>query len=752
MTVMSQMVSRVLCALGVSVLLLFATGHASHKANAQTANSERIPVTERELAKISDAELRALVLKRLAGSEQNTGGTFNPAHTAFALQAALEKARARLGTILATYTELPSAFASAWDALTKDRANDGFLTFLMLFGLSIAAGVIAEVLTRRSFAVPQREDSHADMSLSRKLGAFAQTLGGRGRDLFVFTAIATVTYLVVAGPDQRDRVTFAFYLAAIVVIRFVTGLLSSYFAVDRPERRIPNVSTSEARAIMISFSFAVTLGAFGFFTCALFATLGVHGDVHFLLLMIVGSVLTTGLAASFILNRGALSADLLLTPTSQGTSRSVRSRLAPAYPWLLAIGTTLLWISVVMSGLLGMNPLFGAGLITVAIGLLWPSLDAALEREVQRCQSDGDPVTPAVARAVRLLAAVAVLAILLIVWRVNVTGAAGSVGIGAAIAKALFEAGVVTLLSYAAWQALTIWIDRRIAEEKANAGDQLDITEMEIGGTGLSRMATLLPLFKRTGQATIAIIAFMLVLSAFGVSIGPVLAGAGVVGLAIGFGSQTLVRDIVSGAFFLIDDAFRLGEYIDLGKVKGSVEKISIRSLQLRHHRGALNTIPFGEISTVTNYSRDWVIMKLQFRVPFNTDIEKVRKLLKKVGQQLLEVEDIADGFLQPLKSQGVIDVDDYGLILRMKFMSKPGRQFVIRRYAYAAVQKAFAENGIQFSRPEVKVAVDPVGTGGPDAEHDDAVGPPPSASAAGAAAISAAKTRQAGQTPEEVT
>jgi len=200
-------------------------------------------------------------------------------------------------------------------------------------------------------------------------------------------------------------------------------------------------------------------------------------------------------------------------------------------------------------------------------------------------------------------------------------------------------------------------------------------------------------------------IVLMMVLSALGVNIAPILAGAGVLGLAIGFGSQTLVRDIVSGGFFLVDDAFRLGEYVDVGDVKGTVEKIQMRSLRLRHHRGAVHTIPFGEITHLTNYSRDWAIMKLKFRIPFDSDIEKVRKVLKKVGQKLLEHPDVGEDFIQPFKSQGVLEVDDYGLVIRAKFMCKPGAQFLIRRHAYVAVQQAFLDNGIEFAKPEIRVA-----------------------------------------------
>jgi moderate conductance mechanosensitive channel len=143
----------------------------------------------------------------------------------------------------------------------------------------------------------------------------------------------------------------------------------------------------------------------------------------------------------------------------------------------------------------------------------------------------------------------------------------------------------------------------------------------------------------------------MIALAELGVDIGPLFAGAGVLGLAIGFGAQSLTRDNFSGAFFLMDDAFRIAEYIDLGSVKGTVEKISLRSMQLRHHRGALHTISFGEIKHQTNYSRDWVMMKLPLRVNYDTDVEKVRKLAKTLGKDLMSHPEVDHIFIQPLKS-----------------------------------------------------------------------------------------------------
>lgn len=198
----------------------------------------------------------------------------------------------------------------------------------------------------------------------------------------------------------------------------------------------------------------------------------------------------------------------------------------------------------------------------------------------------------------------------------------------------------------------------------------------------------------------------LIVLSSIGIEIGPLLAGAGVIGLAVGFGSQTLVKDIVSGVFFLIDDAFRIGDYIDTGSLKGVVEHISIRSLRLRHHRGMVHTIPFGGIKHVTNWTRDWVIMKLGFRVPFDTDVDQVRKIVKKINQRISADPEMGSKLLDKIKSQGVKEYDDSAMVMRIKFKTKPGEQFSIRKEVYKQLHERFAKARIEFATRKVMVQI----------------------------------------------
>jgi len=276
------------------------------------------------------------------------------------------------------------------------------------------------------------------------------------------------------------------------------------------------------------------------------------------------------------------------------------------------------------------------------------------------------------------------------------------VSISERVADALFDIIITIILAWAVWGFVKTAISNYAPQEGIDAEKMI---EGEVGGTGLSRAQTLLPLFRKFILITLIVIVTLVVLSSLGVSIGPLIAGAGVVGIAIGFGAQTLVKDIISGAFFLADDAFRVGEYIDVGVAMGMVERISVRSFRLRHHNGPINTIPFGEVQKVTNYSRDWVIMKLEMRVPSDTDMEKLRKIVKKVGQSMMEEPEFRENMLQPVKSQGVYRMDDDGaFIIRVKFMSKPGEQFVMRREVFRRIQEAFAENGIHFAPKRVMV------------------------------------------------
>ena len=270
--------------------------------------------------------------------------------------------------------------------------------------------------------------------------------------------------------------------------------------------------------------------------------------------------------------------------------------------------------------------------------------------------------------------------------------------VGTRISRAVLGVVVVVLVADFLWHVIAALIDRKLA--KTLGSDTTDASGHS------ARLQTLLPILKNLSLAVLAVVTAMMLLAAIGVEIGPLIASAGVVGVAIGFGAQTLVKDIISGIFYLIDDAFRIGEYIQSGTYKGTVESFSLRSVKLRHQRGALYTVPFGILGAVQNQSRDWVVDKISINVPYETDLDRVRKIVKRIGETLAEDPELGPEILKPIKLQGVAQFGDYAVQLQTKMMTKPGDvQFAARRRALMMIKSEFQANGIGFALPMVHVS-----------------------------------------------
>ena len=216
--------------------------------------------------------------------------------------------------------------------------------------------------------------------------------------------------------------------------------------------------------------------------------------------------------------------------------------------------------------------------------------------------------------------------------------------------------------------------------------------EREEGGAE-SRARTVQPLLRSVGKLVIGAVALMGALSALGVNIAPLIASAGVVGIAVGFGAQTLVKDLFSGACYLIEDVFRIGDYIEAGTAKGTVEKITFRTVALRHQNGPLHYVPYGSLGSVRNNNRDWVIDKFEIPLPMTVDSERVRRLVKKIGIEMLEDPELAKIIDVPLKAK-LYRIDPGVKVFRCKVQTPPGKQFEVRSEAYRRIEAALDRLG----------------------------------------------------------
>jgi small-conductance mechanosensitive channel len=371
----------------------------------------------------------------------------------------------------------------------------------------------------------------------------------------------------------------------------------------------------------------------------------------------------------------------------------------------LSIGIVVMWVCwVAAPGVTSVLPGFWLVLVLIVLPPAISGSRRAVEHVLRTPGSSQTAGPPSVIEAtlehgIRALLIIGGAALLGWAWDVDLVHLAGQDTAFARIVHGVLTTVVILLVADVLWHAAKAAIDSKLAHTAELVQPNSEEARRR------ARLRTLLPIFRNVLFVLVIAVAVMMTLAELGVEIGPLIAGASVVGVAIGFGAQTFVRDVIAGMFYLLDDAFRVGEYIQSGNYKGTVEGFSIRSVRLRHHRGPVYTVPFSLLGAIQNQSRDWVIDKIGVGVTYDSDLEKARKLIKQIGLDLQKDPEFAPLILEPLKMQGVEQLGDFAVQIRAKMMTVPGEQFVIRRKAYAMIKKAFDENGIKFAFPTVKVA-----------------------------------------------
>ena len=474
-----------------------------------------------------------------------------------------------------------------------------------------------------------------------------------------------------------------------MLFRSLRVLLAPSKAASQPGFRVVPVGDRAATHWASRLGYFVGWFAFGWVTVRLLGTLGLPPASRLLVAYALGVVLLV-IAIEGLWRRPV---DEPAEGHRPRIGRTVRNWLWTAYftgLWALwVIGAMkLFWIAVVCAALPAILALTRASIAHI--------LEAPAGGEKAERASIASVL---VERGVRAAVIVGTILLLADVLGVELTRMTMQDTPMLRIVRGMLSAGIILLVIDLAWSLVRVIIDRKLGDTDTTyeAGSERERRR--------ARVRTLLPILRNVLMILFAAIALMMALSSLGVEIAPLIAGAGVVGVAIGFGAQTVVKDIISGVFYLLDDAFRVGEYIQSGSYKGSVESFSLRSVKLRHHRGAVYIVPFSELGAIQNMSRDWVIEKMTITVTYDADVDKARKIIKKIGQDLFADPEFAPVTIEPLKMQGIESLGDSGLLLRMKFMTLPGQQFTLKRRALRMIHQAFNENGIKIALPTVRVA-----------------------------------------------
>jgi small conductance mechanosensitive channel len=219
-----------------------------------------------------------------------------------------------------------------------------------------------------------------------------------------------------------------------------------------------------------------------------------------------------------------------------------------------------------------------------------------------------------------------------------------------------------------------------------------------------AQVRTLAPLLSGVVTTALIVIAAMMALSEIGVEIGPLIAGAGIIGLAIGFGAQTLVKDFLTGIFLIIEDIVSVGDIVQIGEFGGLVEEMSLRTIKLRNFDGTLHVFPYSEAQVIHNRTKSFSFAVFDLSVSYSTDISLALEQMQRVGDELKDAPEFAEMILSPIEVVGVDRLGDSGVILKARIKTAPGMQWAVGREYLKRIKLAFDAAGIEIPFPHVKL------------------------------------------------
>jgi small-conductance mechanosensitive channel len=673
----------------------FGFAATTSKATKPSASEEASPKQIQELMTLlADPKVRNW-LEQQSKAEAASERAATEESVSRALDSRLAAIREHIVALAGTVPDLPNQYERGHDLVTADLGEHGRTKALLLLAVFVGLGAGVEWLFRKATG---RSRAHLDALPSETVRErlhivalrFAFAVG-----LVVAFALGSIgPFLAFDWPPLLREGLFGL-LVAFLVVR-IANVVGRFLLAPYHERfRIIPMDTAAASFWRRRLVWFVGWFAFGWVIVGFGVPLGYTLEARQLVAYMLGLVLVA-IALDAVwrrpaaLHEGGEASSPVAHRFGRGTANTA-----------LSVGIVLLWVTWVIHAMASFWLILVVMTLPLAISVARRAVDNLLRPPGSPQAASGPPSVLAVCieRGIRALLIIGAVAVLAWGWGIDLAHYRDQETMVGRVADGVLSAIVIVLIADFLWQAMKTAIDRKLAEATDAGQPNTDEARRR------ARLRTLLPICRNILFVVVVAVGAMMALSALGVQIGPLVAGAGILGIAIGFGAQTFARDVIAGMFYLMDDAFRIGEYIQAGRYKGTVESFSIRSVRLRHHRGPVFTVPFNLLGAVENMSRDWVIDKIAIGITYDSDLNLAKKLIKQIGLDLVKDPELGPLIIEPLKMQGVDELGDYSVTIRAKMMTLPGEQFVIRRQAYAMIKKAFDENGIKFAFPTVQVA-----------------------------------------------
>jgi moderate conductance mechanosensitive channel len=331
-------------------------------------------------------------------------------------------------------------------------------------------------------------------------------------------------------------------------------------------------------------------------------------------------------------------------------------------------------LAIILSGALGRA--IGRGI----------ALPARLHDRLPRLESRLNGFVPQLLMVLRVIVVASVLLVALWIGGVASVGAWLSSPWGLAVAGTLASVLLILAVAFVLWLALTSWVEYRL--------------NPEFGKVPTAREQTLLTLLRNAATIALAVITLMFALSELGLDIGPLLASAGVIGLAIGFGAQKLVQDVITGVFIQLENAMNVGDIVTAGTTTGVVEKLTIRSVSLRDLNGIYHLIPFSSVDSVSNFSRDYSNFVIDMGVAYREDTDEAKAAMFDAFDELKRHPEQGVNIIGEFEWFGLEQFADSAVILRARIRTLPGKQWGVGRAYNEIVKRVFDARGIEIPFP----------------------------------------------------
>ncbi len=648
-----------------------------------------------------------------------------------------------VGRMTDTLTEIGAAVFSVrrvgdWleqsfaNSASREAALSGLWRVLAVLALGTLAQIVVRLLLRR-----------ARLVLTRRQGGLAWRIGA-GLLALVLDALPVAAFAAAAygslpflDPAPSARLIAIALVNAVVFSQALVLLVRLVLQPSDPALRIPRLPDDTAAYLDVWLRRFIWLGIIGYVALEAGRLLGLPRSGYVGLASLLGLLLAALLIMVILQNRQPVAAWLKRQQDGEPATALAALRFRIADTWHLVaifyiVAVLVIWL--VRPGA-GLQFLLRATLFTaVALTVGW-LVERALDRLIRRWFAIGDDLKtrfpeletranrylPMILAMTRTAILALTLLAILFIWGVS----SFSLLVNEPGRQILFS--VLRILGIVAG-GLVLWELGGLALERL-----LERVTAK-GRMPAARVQTMLPVARYIFGLVLGVIATLMLLSEIGIEIGPLLAGAGVIGLAVGLGAQTLVKDLIAGFSLLMEDALAVGDVVRIGQNSGVVESMTIRTIRLRGYDGTVQTIPLGGVTIVENMTKDYSFAVVDVAVGYKEDVDKVAAVLKSLGDEMQQDPDYAADILAPIEIVGLDKFQDSSILIKARIKTYPLKQWNVMREFNRRLKTRFEKEGIEIPFPYRQLVLGDdtlkmlaeLGRGGAAAEAKD--GPAPAA------------------------